>query len=253
MLRSERTPNDTIATHLLLIYGKPDVYLHEYFNSDFHLRTPRSPEAPTAPPPPPKPVEIGQAEVLSVNELAQRLRGLPLIAFTGAGISVASGIPSLTGPGSLQEQFPFDQHRFPGKVADWMIDRPRDTALILGRFHCGFITAIPNAAHRVLARLEERGMLKHIITGNFDLLHERAGSRNVHINTYEFGADGKGLAWIREARAALVVGVATVVDQAWNRLPAPSSTPVAANISPPSNQSTRTPACSSLSDSSITC
>src|ERR687885_575526 len=36
-----------------------------------------------------------------------------------------------------------------------------------------------NAAHRALARLEQAGLVRAVITQNIDLLHERAGSRDV--------------------------------------------------------------------------
>ena len=39
--------------------------------------------------------------------------------------------------------------------------------------------AEPNAAHRALAELERAGLLRAVITQNIDLLHERAGSREV--------------------------------------------------------------------------
>ena len=39
--------------------------------------------------------------------------------------------------------------------------------------------AQPNAAHRVLAVLENKGLLKGVITQNIDGLHQRAGSKNV--------------------------------------------------------------------------
>jgi NAD-dependent deacetylase len=39
--------------------------------------------------------------------------------------------------------------------------------------------AEPNAAHRALARLERAGFVEAIVTQNIDLLHERAGSREV--------------------------------------------------------------------------
>lgn len=39
--------------------------------------------------------------------------------------------------------------------------------------------AEPNAAHRVLARLEDLGLVKAVITQNVDGLHQRAGSRRV--------------------------------------------------------------------------
>ena len=42
-----------------------------------------------------------------------------------------------------------------------------------------FPDARPNAAHKALARLEEEGKLKAIITQNIDGLHQMAGSRRV--------------------------------------------------------------------------
>jgi NAD-dependent SIR2 family protein deacetylase len=141
-------------------------------------------------------------------ELARRIRGKPIVAFTGAGISAASGIPAFRGEGGLQEQFPINSVQFPGAVADWMIQRPRETAIILGQFYSGFITASPTSAHLAFAQLEKQGILKHIITGNFDGLHERAGSEKVHINESKYfrGTD-EGWVWIREGKVALVTGV----------------------------------------------
>ena len=42
-----------------------------------------------------------------------------------------------------------------------------------------FPSASPNACHLALARLEERGKLKAVVTQNIDGLHQKAGSRNV--------------------------------------------------------------------------
>ncbi len=47
--------------------------------------------------------------------------------------------------------------------------------------------AQPNPAHYALAQLEQRGILKGIVTQNVDSLHQRAGSRNV----VEFHGDGR--------------------------------------------------------------
>ena len=38
----------------------------------------------------------------------------------------------------------------------------------------------PNAAHRKLAEMEEKGILKAVVTQNIDGLHQKAGSRNVY-------------------------------------------------------------------------
>jgi NAD-dependent deacetylase len=47
-----------------------------------------------------------------------------------------------------------------------------------GRF-AKLVEAEPNVTHRVLAQLEERGLLKAVITQNIDGLHAKAGSRRV--------------------------------------------------------------------------
>ena len=47
------------------------------------------------------------------------------------------------------------------------------------REHLIYPEARPNAGHEALARLEQQGKLKAVITQNIDGLHQRAGSRNV--------------------------------------------------------------------------
>jgi hypothetical protein len=75
------------------------------------------------------------------------------------------------------------------------------------------MTASPTKAHVALAQLEGQGILKHIITGTFDSLHQRAGSLKVHINEAKcFKSSDEGWAWIQEGRAALVIGVSMDAD-----------------------------------------
>jgi NAD-dependent deacetylase len=96
-------------------------------------------------------------------------------AFTGAGISVESGIPPFRGPEGLWSRYDpivldigyFQQH----PKASW--------AVIKEIFYDFFGKAKPNAAHYVLARMEKEGLLKNIITQNIDNLHQEAGSREV--------------------------------------------------------------------------
>ncbi len=209
-LLCEPIADDRLGTHLLLTHGDTSSWRGTYFARDFAEYA--------APPARPARVprraadgyEPDKAEVIDVAELGRRLEGLPLVAFTGAGISVGCGIPAFSGPGGLEQQFPIHDYDFPGKVSDWLIARPTQTAQILGRFHAGFMTAQPGPAHKALADMERRGVLKHIITGNFDGLHERAGSANVHINEDQyFTHDGEGWSWISQGRAALVAGVSS--------------------------------------------
>ncbi len=207
------TRDGTVATHLLLSHDNPAVFREPYFNDNFELRSDRARQKsvqrkpgdyyPVSPERAPE-----QVEEVDVTELAHRIRDKSLVAFTGAGLSATAGIPTFEGKGGLQEQFPIDNYRFPGAVADWMIHRPRETALMLGKFYTRFMTACPTQAHAAFARLEKHGILKHIITGNFDMLHERAGSQRVHINEPKyFKGSNEGWAWIQEGQVVLVTGV----------------------------------------------
>ncbi len=114
---------------------------------------------------------------MSLERLAELIRECDhVVALTGAGISVPSGIPDFRSPGTgLWENvdpmevahldvFLHDPRRF------WSYYRPRFGTLADKQ---------PNPAHGVLAELEHRGMLDAVITQNIDTLHRKAGSRKV--------------------------------------------------------------------------
>src|SRR5437660_11713618 len=97
-----------------------------------------------------------------------------VIALTGAGLSVESGIPPFRGKGGLWTKHgepPMDgyQRSLRDPVAGW-----RDT-LARRESDDEFARAIrdarPNAAHLALARLEQLGVVKHTISQNIDNLH----------------------------------------------------------------------------------
>ncbi len=97
-------------------------------------------------------------------------------AFTGAGISVESGIPPFRGKEGLWSKYDpivldIDYfHRNPEK--SWSV--------IMEIFYDFFGKAKPNRAHEVLAEMEKKGLLKSVITQNIDNLHQEAGSQVVH-------------------------------------------------------------------------
>ncbi|MGO9411055.1 MAG: SIR2 family NAD-dependent protein deacylase [Spirochaetia bacterium] len=105
-----------------------------------------------------------------------------LTAFTGAGISVESGIPPFRGEGGLWS------HYDPRMLqSDYFLMHPdKAWPLIKEIFYDNFGKAQPNKAHEVLAALEARGAgpdgrgrLQVLITQNIDNLHYLAGSRAI--------------------------------------------------------------------------
>jgi NAD-dependent deacetylase len=106
-------------------------------------------------------------------------------AFTGAGISVESGIPPFRGSDGLWSKFDpvfldIDYfHRYP----------ERSWKLIKEIFYDFFGRAKPNAAHYALAAMERAGFLHSVITQNIDNLHQKAGSKEV----YEFHGNSRCL------------------------------------------------------------
>ncbi|MDI7260703.1 MAG: NAD-dependent deacylase [Thermodesulfobacteriota bacterium] len=114
------------------------------------------------------------------HQLIQRaaqdiLQSKKTIAFTGAGISVESGIPDFRSAEGLWQKYDPEEyahiHAFnsnPDKV--WMMLKDMFSLIM---------TAKPNPAHAGLAELEQVGLLSSVITQNVDGLHQAAGSRNV--------------------------------------------------------------------------
>ncbi|EHJ46269.1 NAD-dependent deacetylase [Solidesulfovibrio carbinoliphilus subsp. oakridgensis] len=128
-----------------------------------------------------------------------------VLALTGAGVSVASGIPDFRSPGGLWERHDPMRvataealARHPERVWAFLLD----ALAVAGR-------ARPNPAHTALARLEAAGRLSGIVTQNIDGLHQAAGSRNVvefHGSLARYSCMGCGLAHDPTAALALTAG-----------------------------------------------
>lgn len=109
-----------------------------------------------------------------VTLLASLLRDADsVVALTGAGISVPSGIPDFRSPGTgLWENVD------PMEVAH--IDAWRANPERFWRFYGQRFDTLsdkqPNGAHAVLAELETRGILDAVVTQNIDMLHRKAGA-----------------------------------------------------------------------------
>src|SRR5437867_262433 len=93
------------------------------------------------------------------DEAVRALAEGGVVAFTGAGISADSGIPTFRDPGGLWDRF--DPARFgtwEGLAAEAM-SRPDALAEFLAALRTAFARARPNAAHGALAELERAGLL----------------------------------------------------------------------------------------------
>jgi NAD-dependent deacetylase len=119
-----------------------------------------------------------------IAEAAARLAGARhVVALTGAGLSVESGIPPFRGPGGLwttHGEPPLDGfQRFVRDPAAAWRERlePREPWALALRDTLS--RAKPNRGHQVLAELERLGALHGVITQNIDDLHRQAGSQAV--------------------------------------------------------------------------
>ncbi len=114
------------------------------------------------------------------------------IAFTGAGISVESGIPPFRGELGLW-------NKYDPKVLEieYFLQKPEECwPYIREIFYDFFAEAKPNKAHLVLSEMEEKGYLNSVVTQNIDNLHYEAGNKIVH----EFHGNSKKLKCLKCGR-----------------------------------------------------
>jgi NAD-dependent deacetylase len=126
-------------------------------------------------------LKTGGGCAVSYEEQLETLAGLirthkKVYALTGAGISTDSGIPDFRSPGTgLWEKI--------DPIAVSSVDVLHNDPRLF--YEAGFsrfasiASAEPNQGHHDLARMEELGYLKGLVTQNIDGLHVKAGSRNV--------------------------------------------------------------------------
>jgi NAD-dependent deacetylase len=115
-----------------------------------------------------------QEPILYAAELIKQSRRS--VVLTGAGFSTPSGIPDFRSEGTglwskvnSMEVASLDTFRkAPEKFYNWV--RP-----LIGQI----LQAEPNPAHKAIARLEAAGLVRTILTQNIDVLHQKAGSKNV--------------------------------------------------------------------------
>ena len=100
-----------------------------------------------------------------------------IVFFGGAGVSTESGIPDFRSVDGLYHQ-KFDYPPETMLSHDFFMEMP-EKFFSFYREKMIADSALPNAAHRKLAQLENAGKLSAVITQNIDGLHQKAGSKNV--------------------------------------------------------------------------
>lgn len=113
-------------------------------------------------------------EIESIREILREAKHVAF--FGGAGVSTESGIPDFRGSGGL--------YTSEGEGNEYYLSRRclMINPLAFYNFYnknMVYPDAKPNRAHYALAKLEEKGILKSVITQNIDGLHQSAGSGRV--------------------------------------------------------------------------
>ena len=98
-----------------------------------------------------------------------------IVFFTGAGISVESGVPTYRGPGGTWSTYDFEEY-----ACQEAFDRNPDKVLEFHEMRRAAVgLCLPNSAHYAIAKLQATRPGVNIITQNIDGLHVMAGGKNV--------------------------------------------------------------------------
>ena len=104
-----------------------------------------------------------------------------IVFLGGAGVSTESGIPDFRSKDGLYRKTDrkFSRYRPEYLLSDQCLHRETEVFFDYFRKKLDVRNVQPNAAHRILARMEKDGKLCGVITQNIDGLHQKAGSKNV--------------------------------------------------------------------------
>ena len=112
-----------------------------------------------------------------MERIIEALKGAKHVGcLTGAGVSTLCGIPDFRGPQGLYKQK--DAERI--FDIDWFDRDPSIYYNGCAELVYGLDKFQPGVVHKALKHLEDLGLLKGIATQNIDMLHQKAGSSNVH-------------------------------------------------------------------------
>ena len=116
-----------------------------------------------------------------IKKLADILRDSDnIVFFGGAGISTASGIPDFRSSDGLYSK-KLNRHFTPEQAVShtFFVQYPEDFFEFY-KENLIYPDAKPSGCHIALAKLEEMGKLKAVVTQNIDGLHQAAGSKVVY-------------------------------------------------------------------------
>ncbi len=118
-----------------------------------------------------------QEEVLALRDMIKDSDNI--VFFGGAGVSTESNIPDFRSSDGLFSK-KLNKHFSPEQLVShsFYIHYPEDFYEFY-KDKLIYQDARPNKAHEALAKLEEIGKLKTVVTQNIDGLHQMAGSKNV--------------------------------------------------------------------------
>ena len=110
-----------------------------------------------------------------IRQIAEKLlQGGNNIIFTGAGISTESGIPDYRSQGGIWDKFKpvyFDEFMSSASARHEYWTQKSES-------HRDFFNSQPNIGHQVLAKWEQRNLIRGVITQNIDGLHQVAGNQS---------------------------------------------------------------------------
>lgn len=115
-----------------------------------------------------------------LNQLAQILEvSHKILFFTGAGISVPSGIPDFRSSRGIYHQGQYRGYEPEEIISHSFFIAHGEAFYEFYKDKMMYLSARPNPAHEFIARLEKEGKSLGVITQNIDGLHQMAGSKNV--------------------------------------------------------------------------
>ncbi len=115
-------------------------------------------------------------EIIELQKMIDEVDNI--VFFGGAGVSTDSGIKDFRSKNGLYKM----EFKYPAEImlsSSMFYNEPEEFYKFY-KVNLNSLQALPNATHKYLAKLEQKGKLKAIVTQNIDGLHQKAGSKNVY-------------------------------------------------------------------------